>query len=350
MAELDRIERLDEAVDSLLGRGAARSDATADSEVATLLVVAGDLCGLPDPQFKSRLRKDLVPKDQEEEAMSATAVEGLRPGFHTITPYLVVEGAAELIDFLKEAFGAEERRRVPGPDGKLMHAEVRIGDSVIELGDGNESIRSRPSAIHLYVDDADALYRRAIAAGATSLRQPTDQPYGDREASIKDRFGNHWYIATRQENVSKEEMMRRFAGQGGMPRKDPAVAKRPEGFRTVTPFLHPRGTAGLIDFVKKVFGGVTVWEPTVMPDGAIAHAAIRIGDSILEMGETHGEFQPMPCGLHVYVDDPDAIYERALRAGATSLYAPADQPYGERSGGVTDPFGNQWFIAAPLKG
>jgi uncharacterized glyoxalase superfamily protein PhnB len=349
MAELDRIERLDEAVDALLGKAAGRRDAAADPELAMLLVIVDDLRGLPDPQFKLRLKRDLVPNAQEEEAMSTTVVKGLRPGFHTITPYLVVEGAAELIEFMKVAFGAEEQLRVPGPDGRLMHAEVRIGDSMIELGDRNESIKSRPAAIHLYVDDADALYQRAIAAGATSLRQPTDQPYGDREASIKDRFGNHWYIATHQENVTEEEMMRRFAGQGSAPHKDPAVATRPEGFRTVTPVLHPRGTASLIDFVRNVFGGVAAWEPTVMPDGAIAHAAMRIGDSVLEMGEAHGEFQPMPCGLHVYVDNPDATYERAIRAGATSLYAPADQPYGERSGGVVDPFGNQWFIAAPSK-
>jgi len=85
------------------------------------------------------------------------------------------------------------------------------------------------------------------------------------------------------------------------------------------------------------------------PEGGIAHAKIAIGDSILEMSDAHGVYKPMPCGLHLYVPDTDAVYEQALRAGAKSLTAPADQPYGDRSAGVVDPFGNQWFIATHIK-
>ncbi len=281
--------------------------------------------------------------------MSATAAKDVKSELHTITPYLVVEGAAELIEFLKIAFGAVEQVRVPLPNGRLMHASVMLDDSLIELADGNERIAVRPAAMHLYVDDPDDLYRRALDAGATSLREPTDQPYGDREASVRDPFGNHWYLARHQENVSEEELMQRFAGRGSTPRVDPTVAKRPQGFRTVTPFLHPHGTAALIEFVKQAFDATLMWEPTIAPGGTIAHAAVRIGDSVLEMGEAHGEFQPMPAALHLDVEDADAVYERALRAGASSLYPPADQPYGQRSGGVVDSFGNQWFIAGPLK-
>jgi PhnB protein len=118
------------------------------------------------------------------------------PGFHTITPYLIVPRASAFIDFLKSAFAATERLRVPLPDGLLMHAEVAIGDSVIELADTNDKVPPAPTAIHLYVDDADATYARAIAAGAASLYEPADQPWGDRQGAAKDPFGNIWYIAT----------------------------------------------------------------------------------------------------------------------------------------------------------
>lgn len=255
----------------------------------------------------------------------ATAVVSIREGFHSVTPYLVVEGAARFIDFMKQAFGAEEKLRVPIPDGILMHAEVRIGDSMIECGDGNREFPPRPSALHIYVPDADAVYQRALAAGATTLHEPVDQPYGDHEASVKDPFGNHWYIATHL--------------TGG---------HIPEGLRAVTPYLHARRTDQLIEFLKQAFGAQEAGVYREPADGPIVHAKIRLGDSIIEMGEAHGPYKPMPTGLHFYVPDTDAVYERAIEAGATPHRAPADQPYGERSGTVLDPAGNYWFIATPL--
>lgn len=120
----------------------------------------------------------------------------IRPGFHTITPYLLVPRAAEFIEFLKTAFGGAERLRVPLPNGLIMHAEVQIGDSIIELGDPNEQYPAAPTAIHLYVDDADAVYARALQAGASSLYEPADQPWGDHQGAVNDAFGNLWYIAT----------------------------------------------------------------------------------------------------------------------------------------------------------
>jgi len=124
----------------------------------------------------------------------------LRPGFHAITPYLLVNDADRLIAFLKSAFGAFEVLRVPRPDGTVMHAELQIGDSKLELAQADPNaahFRSASSAgIHLYVPDTDATYQRALTAGATSTTPPYDAPYGDRAANIVDPCGNHWFIAT----------------------------------------------------------------------------------------------------------------------------------------------------------
>src|SRR3990170_756028 len=138
------------------------------------------------------------------------AVKPIPEGYHSVTPYLVVKNAAGLIDFMKEALVAEETFRMPGPGGVIMHAEMRIGDSMVMLADaaGAEN-PPMPAMIHLYVQDADGVYKRALQLGATSLREPADQFYGDRSAGVKDAFGNQWWIATHVEDVPPEEMERR---------------------------------------------------------------------------------------------------------------------------------------------
>ena len=128
-------------------------------------------------------------------------------GFHTVNPYLVVNGAAEVIEFLRQAFEAKEvGERFKAPDGKIMHAAVQIGDSIVELGDAAEPM---PMNLHMYVDDVDSMYRRAIAAGAVSVREPTTTFYGDRSAGVKDPGGNNWWLACQVEDVSSEELTRR---------------------------------------------------------------------------------------------------------------------------------------------
>lgn len=137
------------------------------------------------------------------------AVKPIPEGYHSVTPYLVVQDAAKLIDFLKDAFGGEERERLPRPDGGVGHAEVKIGDSIVMMGDASPEFGPMPTMIYLYVNDADAVYNRAVRAGAASLEEPSDQFYGDRRAGVKDQFGNLWYIATHTEDVPPEEMGRR---------------------------------------------------------------------------------------------------------------------------------------------
>jgi PhnB protein len=139
------------------------------------------------------------------------AVKPIPDGYHTVTPYLSVEGASGLIDFLQEAFGAELKFKMASPDGKVGHAEVRLGDSNVMLSDVCGQWGPRTAAIYLYVPDVDATYRRAVDAGATSLHEPTDQFYGDRSAGVQDAFGNMWWIATHVEDVAPDELERRAA-------------------------------------------------------------------------------------------------------------------------------------------
>ena len=131
--------------------------------------------------------------------------------YHTVTPDLVVDGAAQLLEFMVDVLGGAEMMSLPGPDGRLGHAEVRIGDSVVMLADAPTPGDVMPAMLHLYVEDSEALYKRAMDRGATSLREPTTEFYGDRMAGVQDAFGNKWYFATHVEDVSDDEMARRAA-------------------------------------------------------------------------------------------------------------------------------------------
>ena len=261
--------------------------------------------------------------NQATAASTAKQPYYLRPGLTSITPYIIISKAAEFIAFLTAAFGAEERLRVPTPEGKIMHAEVQIGNGAIEVGDANEAYPSAPTDIHLYVDDADRTFDRALEAGATSIYRPTDDhPSGDRWGALKDPFGNGWYIATPKHWTPGS----------------------PEGLRSVQPYLHLREAHHMIPFMEAAFGAEAIGVHK-SSQGMVLHATMRIGNATLEIDEAHGEYQPKPCHLHVYVPDTDATYQRALGAGATSIEPPRNAPYGDRAAGVKDPFGNSWFIA-----
>jgi PhnB protein len=143
----------------------------------------------------------------------------IREGFHTATPYLTVKGAAQAIDFYKRAFGAHEQGRMAGPDGRtVMHAEIRIGDSVLMLCDefpqpgssrSPETLGGTTSAVFLYVPDVDAAFKRAVDAGAKAIMPPADMFWGDRFAKLTDPFGHQWAMATHKEDLSPEEIEKR---------------------------------------------------------------------------------------------------------------------------------------------
>lgn len=242
-----------------------------------------------------------------------------REGFHTITPYLIAKPAVELVDFVKQAFGAVESFRTTGSAGGL-HCEVKIGDSIVMIG-GGPTFDERPAALHLYVSDVDEVYARALEAGGTSVAAPSDQEYGERIASVKDMGGNEWYIAKRFDSTPIQDL------------------------HNVAVYFHPIGAPKFIDFLEQAFGAETV-ERHESDQGFVYHAKVRLGDSIVEMGEAHGPWQPMPSAIYMYVEDVDATYRQALSAGATSALEPTDQPYGDRSAWVNDEFGNVWYLSS----
>lgn len=322
-------DQLDEVVQAMLVSLQPRPEKSPDRDVARLLSIARELRFLPREEFRATLKSDLQRRAsmslnqgiESSAAAPAKATHYMRPGFTSITPYIIVNGASQFMDFLKNAFDGLERLRVPMPDGKLMHAEVAVGNGMIETGDANEQIPPAPTDIHLYVNNADATFDRALAAGATSIYRPTDEhPSGDRWGALKDPYGNRWYIAT--------------------PR---GWAPGPEGLRSVQPYLHLHEAHKMIPFLEAAFGAEDVGTHKT-PEGRVLHSTMRIGNATLEIDEAHGEYQPKPCVLHVYVPDADAMYAQALRAGASSVEPPTDKPYGDRSAGVKDPFGNTWYL------
>ncbi len=321
MAKRTIHEQLDRVVQTLLVRPEAGL-LESDARLAPLVRIAEDLRHLPREEFQVRLKAEL----EAEPSMSPAAVKKIkpsRPGFRTVTPYLVVKRHEEFLAFVKQAFGAVETFRAPGSAGGT-HVELRIGDSMMMAG-GGPGISARPSAIHLYVPDADVVYQRALAAGATSFYEPMDQPYGDREAGVKDGFGNSWYIATHK-----------------------ATGHRPPGMQDVTPTLHARGTDALMEFMKHGLGAEEL-DCTRTPDHTVIHAAMRVGDSVVELGEARGRIEPTAAMLLLYVDDVDAWHQRAVAAGGESIEAPGDQPYGARRAGVKDTHGNSWYFSAPIQ-
>ncbi len=127
--------------------------------------------------------------------------------YYTLTPFTTVRGADGFIDFLKETFGATVTEAMRTPDGRIAHAEAKIGDSMLMLTDGEPM----PIALYVYLPDVDTTYRKALAAGGTSHLEPTDQFWGDRQASVKDAWGNMWFLATHTEDVSPQEVEKRMA-------------------------------------------------------------------------------------------------------------------------------------------
>ena len=146
------------------------------------------------------------------------AVKPIPDGYHSVTPYLTVRGAAKAIDFYKEAFAAAEVLRMPMPDGSVAHAEIKIGDSIIMMGEENpawdarspQALGGTPTGLMIYVPDCDAVFNRAVAAGATVAKPLADQFYGDRSGTVIDPFGHQWTVATHVEDVEPAELQKRM--------------------------------------------------------------------------------------------------------------------------------------------
>lgn len=336
MSEAVLTEQLDQAIEAMLRKPEA-SMPDHDPRLAELLSIAAELRDLPRADFKADLKNELEratsmrsESDEREESNDGSQpfAAPIRGQFRTVTPYLTVADVHEEIEFITKVFGAEGRIFGLGSAGGY-HSEYRIGDSMLMIGGGGEGAAWKgsptPAALHLYVENVDDVYQRAVSAGATVLMPPTDLDYGERGAGIQDAGGNHWYIAT-------------STGPNYIP----------EGLPNLMPFFNPRGAPKMIEFMKSAFGA----EEVVIhqsPDGIVHHAKIAIGNSIVEMGEAHGEWQPRPMHFMLYVDDVDEWYARAMKAeGAVSITKPGDQAYGERIGAVKDPFENTWYIGTHI--
>lgn len=330
MSELELTERLDQAIEAML-RTPQSAPSIDQGEIAELLTVAAQLAHLPRVDFKDRLRADLqnmATRSSESVQNDEPASIKTREGFRTVTPYVVVSDVHQEIDFIKKVFDADGKVYGLGSQGGF-HSEFRIGDSMLMIGGGGQGSRWKgtpvPAVFHLYVENVDGVYQQAMQAGAISLMPPADMEYGERSAGIEDPGGNHWYIAT-------------ATGPGYVP----------EGVPNLMPYFHPVGAPKMIEFLKGALGAeeLAVHKSS---DGVVQHAKIRIGNSILEMGEAHGPWQPRPMHFMLYVDDADEWYERAMKAeGAISLSEPSDQPYGARVGTIKDPFDNVWYLATEM--
>jgi len=326
MVKPSMIAELDRAVEALL-RGAPPlttdgADGVTGDRLSGLVGVAEQLLRLPNERFRMKLKSELL----KETNMSAQAQTEMKrtwipEGFRTVTPYLISPPAAEVIEFLKTVFGAKEKARFNTPDGKIMHAEVLFADCALEISDGSEEHPPRPAYFIVSVDNADESYAKAIAAGATSVYEPTLHPWGDRDGGVRDVGGNYWFITTRR--VSEHA---------------------PADQATVIAGVNAHDAAKVIGFWKAAFGAEDFFRHNT-PDGKVLHARVKFGNTFLTIGEPRHDWPSRPMALHMYVPDVDAAYARAVAAGAEAVMAPEDKPYGERGAEVRDPMGNRWFLA-----
>ena len=167
----------------------------------------------------AKKRASKKPVSRKPMSSKPAKVKPIPDGYHSTTPYVIIDGAARAIDFYKRAFGAKELLRIPAAGDRIGHAEIKVGDSVIMLADEHPEMDARspahyggsPISIMVYVEDVDEQFKQALAAGGTELRPLTDQFYGDRSGTLKDPFGHRWHLSTHKEDVSMEEMNRRMA-------------------------------------------------------------------------------------------------------------------------------------------
>ena len=326
MSEVELTEQLNQAIDAMIATGEQPSGV--DERIADLLGVAVELRKLPQAEFRERLRDEFKRETIQSAVKPAHSknINPVREGFRTITPYLVVSDVHAEGEFLKQTFGVTGQIYGLGSQGGF-HAEYNIGGSMIMVGGGGEGSAWKgtplPAYIHLYVEDVDAIYESAVHAGATNLSAPADRFYGDRECGFRDPGGNQWFVATHQ-------------GESFVP----------EGVPNLMPSLLSVGAPRMIDFLKQAFNAEEI-SVHKSPDGVVRHATIRVSSSVLELGEAHGPWQPMPSVFMMYVDDVDAWFARASQAeGVIVKDPPKLQPHGARVGTIKDPFDNTWYIAS----
>ncbi len=303
-------------------------------------------------------------------------------GFYALTPQLVVKGVDEAVDFYVKAFAASKVFTLPGPDGKTLHAEIKIGDSVVMIDEEMEGSKSpltlggTPALLMLYVPSADATWTAATGAGAKIEKPLEDQFWGDRYGELTDPFGHRWAVSTHIEDLSSEQTQQRAAlmyapadkkGKKAKPAKKartpaepswkqiagtPAKAPVPAGYHTVTLAIVVPRAAETIDFYKAALGAIET-DRMAGEDGRIMHAELELGDSKLMLSDEYPEMGGKsaltlggsPVSLHHYTTDADAAFAKLVGAGGKPAMPLADVFWGDRYGAVVDPAGFTWGVA-----
>jgi PhnB protein len=247
-------------------------------------------------------------------------------GFRSLTQYLILDHAADFLKFIEGAFGATERFLMLGDDDIIRHAEAQLGESIIEFAQASGQWKAMPAGLHYYVKSSDQVYAQALKAGGTSLYEPANRDYGDREAGVRDPAGNLWFISTHT------------AGKNF----------KPVTLQELNSYFSVKDSAGFLDFLEKTFHAETV-DKHAGKDGTIMHAKVRIGDTVVELSEGRAPWGPRAVSHHYYVDNCDQVFAQGLANGCTTLQPLADQFYGDRSGSLLDPWGNHWYVASHLE-
>ena len=246
-------------------------------------------------------------------------------GFRSLTQYLIVDGAGQFLEFIRNAFDATEKYMMRDSDGTVHHAAAGIGNSVIEFADAGPNWKAMPAGLHYYVKNCEQTYARALESGGISLYEPANREYGDREAGVRDPAGNFWFIAT-------------HLGANGY---------KPEILQDLNTYFSVKESAGFLEFLEKAFYAEVIDKH--LAGDQVAHAKVRIGDAVVEASEGRTPWGPRAVAHHYYVPDCDAVFGRALAHGCEKLQPMADQLYGDRSGSLVDCWGNHWYIASHLE-
>lgn len=311
---------------------------------------------------------------------AAPSVDPVPDMFGELTPQIAVDDVGAALEFYGKAFGATEVLRLPGPDGVLVHGEVKVGDSIVMIDQSNPGAQSpktvggTPMTLHLYVPDSDAAWKLATDAGATVVLPLEDMFWGDRYGEVEDPFGHRWAIASHTEDLTGEQMGQRAALAGeemaagekptGKKKKQPkwkSVAGTPtktpvpEGYATLTMSITVDDAAASIEFLTSVLGG-TARNRMPLPDGRLMHAEVVFGDSVLmladELAEEHKSAKTLggsPVMIYHYTPDASATHAKAVESGAQSLHEPADMFWGDRYAAVMGPGGIAWSLATHIK-
>lgn len=294
-------------------------------------------------------------------------------GWFSLTPQLAVPDVAAAVDYYTKAFAAEQVVALPGPDGALFHAEVKIGDSIVMIDLANDQglpspakLGGTPVTLMLYVADVDATFGNAIAAGGEAEFEVDEVFWGDRFGQLTDPFGHRWAVATHIEDLTDAQIQERSKLLGKRKRKGqpawkqvagtPANSPQPPDYHSLTMSLVLHDAASAIDYYKTAFGAAER-SRILGPGGKLSHAELKIGDSLLVLADEFPEqggksaktLGGSPVMIHHYVPDVNAVFARALAAGGNAVLEVKDVFWGDRYGAVIDPVMIPWGLATHIE-